>query len=298
MPIIFVVPPAPPTPMPYGPGTILQVPYGDANGVPLNKVDDYGVEWLWSDIEGWDGPEAATQFTQRTAQDGSWSGTPLYAQRAMTLSGGVWCDSPERLRDAHDRLMAAITKEPFQLKVDEHGLERFVTVQRVGAVTWNYYTSTGASWSFQVVATDPRKYSTELSTATIYLGSVDGGFSLPFSLPFSIDATITTDTISALNRGNIDAPLTLQFHGPVTNPILSQPTLDRQVQINLPLGGDQFVDVLTDTHKVLLGGTTSRLYAKEGDWLSLPPGNTDLRFLAESYDSSAFVNVTWRSTWI
>lgn len=298
MPIIFEVPPLPPSPMPYPPGTILATPNGSLGLLPLNQVDEYGVEWLWSDIEGWDSPEAATQITQRTGQDGAWSGKELLAPRTLTLSGAAWCDDPVKMRDAADRFFAAITKTPFTLTIDEHGLVRYVTVQRQGAPTWDYISSTGATWSVQLISIDPRKYSNTQSSVTVYLGAISGGWTIPFTVPFSIDAVVTTDTVQATNAGNQDAPLHILFHGPVQSPILSQPELDKQVKINLTLDADEYVEINTETHSVVLNGSASRVAAFEGDWLYLPPGTYDLRFLAASYDPSAYATITWRSTWL
>lgn len=298
MPIIFVPVPLPPSPMPYPPGTVLANPNGTVGAVPLNQVDNYGVEWLWQDIEGWDSPEAATQVTQRSGQDGAWSGVELYGPRQLSLSGAAWTDQPEIMRDAADRLFAEVTKKPFQLVVDEHGLQRFVTVQRQSAVVWDYQHETAALWSMQLVAIDPRKYGTTEQTATVLLGAVTGGFVLPFTLPFTIDSVVTSDTITAINAGNHDAPLMIRVFGPVINPKFFVPSLNLEMSLNLTLDVGEFVDIDSDKRSVLLGGTATRLSTFEGDWLSVPPGSTDIRFLAESYDPSAFAQLTWRATWL
>jgi hypothetical protein len=74
----------------------------------LNTLDEYGVVWVCTDIEGWWGhSEPDIPDIERGIEDGSYDVEGRYKARQMTLRGVFLPPNTEQIRDARDRLISA-----------------------------------------------------------------------------------------------------------------------------------------------------------------------------------------------
>lgn len=279
-------------------GTVLATPTAQLGTLRLNEVDEYGCEIWLGKVDGWDSPESTTEVTQRTAAHGAWATRGYLPARALELSGWVVAPSREHLRDAKDRLAGAVSLDDIVLRIDEQGLDRFVTARRQGAVTWEDTPAPMARWTLSVVALDPRKYSSREYTATMGIRVVAGGVTLPVTLPLAIEADVTNDSAAVINRGNVDTPVTVDIWGQVQNPRLAHVESGRAMTFAIEYDAARHLMVDMERRTAILDGAASRLYVMSGEWFAFLPGTSTLQLSGTSITGSARAVVRWRDAWL
>lgn len=79
------------------------------NNFIFNTIDDFGVVWVITEIEGWwDMPAPEVPEIPRGFGDGSYDVQGRYTARTMTLNGVFLTPDPSMVEDARDRLTAAV----------------------------------------------------------------------------------------------------------------------------------------------------------------------------------------------
>lgn len=283
----------------YPPGTQVHSPtvtIGD--DFRIGFVDDHGVVWTLDDIEGWDSPASTTQATNRAHAHGAWMTTPFYEPRELTLTGKMRAPSKTAGRDAADRLFRAVPLTDTRLAVDEHGLRRFVTARRLGSVLFDYFNQPSeADWSINMIAPDPFKYGFDENSATLRLAQSTGGLTLPFTVPFTIEAESTTNITTVTNEGNVETYPVYTINGPIEDPVIYVPETGERMSFDIVLSPGRYLVVDTKNHTVTLDGTSQRQFIMQGDWITLPPGSTEIRLYTASSNPDGSVVITWRNAW-
>lgn len=285
------------------PGTVLGGRRVDLGAIQLGLVDSAGVAWrVGADgLQGWDSAEVRSTVTQREAAHGAWMGPAYLAERVITLAGTIAAPSSQLLDAAVEQLLAAAPLETGTTTLTVYETTpKQISVRQSGKPIIKYETDSIASWSLLLTAPDPRRYGTDLRTASTGLPSTSGGLVLPAAMPWTMSATTVTGFISATNEGSIASPPVLSIAGPVQQPSVSVRYPDGTVTTlaysqNLLSG-----DVLTldcAAHTAVLGGASRRRYLS-GPWPSIPGGGTaQILFSAPVYSSTATLTATWRAAW-
>lgn len=261
----------------------------------LNERDEHGVEWWLADLEDWDSPASSTEATQRSGDHGAWLNPGHLTARQLVLTGHTHAATPRACRDAETRLAAAVGLDDVQLVVHEHGLSRYVIARRSGAVLWDYLDAATATWSISLIAGDPRRYSLTPHHEVVRLTAITGGLTAPAHAPVTVSATVTPNFARLVNAGNTAAAPVFAIHGPVSDPALVLQGHAMRFGLDLAPGQVLLVDVAART--VELAGGPTRRHTMTGPWLTLPPGNSTVTFLAASYDPASRVEVAWNDTW-
>ena len=299
MPVIYTPPPSPP-PQTYEPGTTFggcQVWLGD---LPLSAVDAQGVAWKLSNDqwEGWEGsPGSTTEIDLRTNDHGGYASPPFLPPRYITAGGTVWAATHDQLHTAFRRLVSAVKLQEFAIRVvEDDGLELTAQVRRFQAVQTKTLTKQRGQWSISMVALDPRKYGITEYVLPLTLPSVSGGLVWPVTWPIVWSAEISPSSGTVINAGNTDAYPIIEITGPVTDPIVMHEESGRFMRFGITLGVGQRLTIDTLRHRVLLG-TADRGNTRTGDWLTLPPGPSTIRYLAATNDPASTCTVRWRDTY-
>jgi hypothetical protein len=299
MPIIHTPPPAPQQ-QTYPPGTTFGECVIFAGDLGLNTVDADGVIWKVIDgqWEGWDGsPGSTTEVDQRTNDHGAYATPGFLPPRYISVGGSVRAASHAQLHNASRRLTNTIKLSEFPLRVVERGgLELTAQVRRFGAIKFRTVTDTYGQWSVGLVALDPRKYGITEYALPLTLPSVSGGLVWPLTWPVIWSAEISPSSGTVTNAGNTDAYPTFEITGPVTDPIVTHEETGRLMRFGITLGVGQRLTIDTLRHRVLLG-TADRSNTRTGDWLTLPPGPSTIRYLAATNDPASTCTVRWRDTY-
>ena len=222
-----------PLPQPHLTGMKLQ---GDiALGEFLfNTIDEYGVVWVITDIEGWwVHPEPDMPDIPRGFGDGSYDIKGRYQARIMTLSGSFLTPSPSLVEAARDRLIAA-TNLVYRGAWLKTGIDpdnkRSSFVRLSGSPSIQTVTARGRTdFSIGLKAADPIKYA---------WNDADPDGYERVEIPATNRTTGATGIEIVENIGNVDVPVNFEVSGPITSPArIYNKTLDKLLYIVSGLRG-------------------------------------------------------------
>lgn len=202
-----------PLPQPHLTGMKLQgdIALGD---FLFNTIDEYGVTWVITDIEGWwQHPEPEMPDIPRGLGDGSYDIKGRYLARVMTLVGTFLTPDPSLVEAARDRLITA-TNLVYQGAWLKTGIasdnKRSSFVRLSGAPQIQTVTARGRTdFSIGLKAADPIKYA--------WNDSDPDGYER-VEIPGANRVTGATGIETITNIGNAPVPINFEISGPVTGP--------------------------------------------------------------------------------
>lgn len=231
----------------------------EINGLTLNTIDDNGVVWVVSDIDGWwTLPESEMPDLPRGWGDGSYGAIGRWATRNITLTGSILTQTPEQAPIARDALIEALSlvKTGGWLIVDEESDRRMAAYVRLSGRPMLASVSPRGRIDFSVglVANDPIKYK--------WTGNTDGYIANTLTVGTEIVANSVptgmyygTTTITA--EGNVAVPVVIELPFGLsipdanTLPYISNDTTDQQITINTGTASDKKLELDTYNREIL-----------------------------------------------
>jgi hypothetical protein len=281
-----------------GGGGVYQLIECSLGDLILTAGDSQNVKWITSTLTGWWGsPGSTLQLTPKTRMAGAWPGPRQMREKPISIGGTTIAPSMSALRDAVDRLNTAASLDSTLLTVSEAGLTRSCIVQRQDEVLWTRVNQNAASWSVQVVAPDPRKFTTALSTSTA-LPAATGGLTIPFTVPFAITSTVVSGQAFLTNPGNAVGPVVLRINGPITGPQITHvgSGITLTFSSSLSLGVNEYLIVDMEAQTALANGQASRNGSiTSRGWFGFEPGANTWAFTAAA--GSGLLTVTATPAW-
>ena len=178
----------------------------------FNTIDEYGVTWVITDIEGWwNHPEPSMPDIPRGFGDGSYDVKGRYQARMLTLSGSFLTPTPDLAEAARDRLIAAtdLVYKGAWLKTGSDG-KRASFVRLNGATQINTTTARGRTdFSIGLKAADPIKYT--------WNDAEPDGYNI-VEIPATNRVSGSTGIETITNVGNVAVPVQIEIQGPVVAP--------------------------------------------------------------------------------
>lgn len=202
------------------------------NDFVFNTIDDYGVVWVVTDIDGWWTPPAPEiPDIPRGFGDGSYDVQGRYLARTFTLSGVFLTPDPSMVEDARDRLTQAIDlvyKGAWLLTGSDPIRASFVRL--TGQPTFQTVNARGRTeFEIELRAPDPIKYSWNDAQPDGYDFMEISGFN--YSVPGSGSEIVT-------NVGNYNVPCILEVSGPIVGPAtIYNKTTDELIIVLESFGG-------------------------------------------------------------
>ena len=243
--------------------------------------DSRGIQWILMDETGfWDSPDARVDVTDRSNAHGSYIGPIYYKERVITLKGRAFSDDSTALR-RYWSLVTGLCADPeasYMLSCESEIGTLYCSVRRDGQVitTPNALLNTNSfDFSVQLIAADPRKYSTQRRTMRATVPSATTGDGLDFAAGTSPNVGLEFDTgtgglvfghqnssglLQLTNDGTAPTAPTYELHGPLTTPTVSAWKGDRAyvMTYNDTLADGEYLTLDPSEPAVLLGGTASR----------------------------------------
>lgn len=245
-------------------------------------IDQSNVQWILMDQTGfWDSPDVRLDVTDRSNSHGSYVGPIHYKERVITLKGRAFCEDATTLRQ-YWTLITGLCADPnasYRLACDSEIGTLECSVRRDGAVltTPNPTLNTNSfDFSVQLIAPDPRKYSSQWRTMRAALPSATTGDGLLFDegsapnkgLNFNAPDMLTfgmqnaSGLLQLVNAGTAPTAPIYELYGPLSTPTLTATptgaTQAFQMTYNGVLGDGEVVRIDPSMPSVLLGGTASR----------------------------------------
>lgn len=198
----------------------------------FNTIDDFGVVWVITDIQGWwNMPSAEMPDIARGFGDGSYDVQGRYNSRSLTLQGVFLTQNPAQVEAARDRLIQAcdLVYKGVWLKTGNDPI-RASFVRLSGEVQIDTRNARGRT-EFQIGlrAADPIKY--EWNDA-----SPDG--SNVVEIPAKNVTAGYDGTGTVVNIGNYPVPCIFEISGPIVSPAtIYNRTTDKLILITKSLKG-------------------------------------------------------------
>lgn len=285
----------------------------DSGGLLLGAGTPYDV----IELDGWDDmPPLSLTDVDRPAQAGAWAG-PMYPQpRVLTLTLGVsgtvggigtvtvaqYAANVAALRKATNPAGSDTTVEsPFVVQLAGQQLQATVRCQQRVMPTTQGYSSPGLDRvTLQLVATDSRRYSPTVQSASCGLASTSGGLAYPITYPITW-GTVSPGTLTITNSGDTPTPPTLTITGPGTTPAIVRQDTGQILLFNLTLSTTDVLVVNTLDGTVTLNGASvyGALDPSSAPIASLlmAPGTTTLGLRVAS-GTGTTLTATWQNAYL
>lgn len=276
----------------------LGIDLGDLN---LTGFDTFGCQYrTFSPLVGWDGsPASSVTVTQKPRGPGGWTSPRNLTSRVITLNGWVGAPDDTSLQLALERLNAAATLSDTILTMQRGSTVRSAIVCRQGEVLITDDTDVGAYWSIQLLARDPRKFTTAVSGSTVLPFST-GGLTIPRTIPFTIVSGGSNGTVSLTNPGNATGAVTVRVDGPANGPVITHLGTGLQLTFasSLVLVAGEWLEIDMEQQTALGNGQSSRnAFIVDRGWSGFDPGANLWRVDSASYDPATTFTVTATPAW-
>jgi len=224
------------------------------------EPDDLGCTWAMPTPDGWFSPESRVTTTDVPFADGAEISHVFFGARILHGVGSViaptWAALDQAIRRLHATTRLVDPTAPGLFVGRETDGDWGCSVLRGGktAITSRHGTPGGqsvAEFDFLLIAGDPHKYATVPTVVAVQSSTLAGGFASPFTSP--VVSTPDTDTLTATststNAGDLDTPIVVTFHGPLTGPLLVDRVSGRRLglTVDVPAGRTVVVDAQYQT---------------------------------------------------
>lgn len=271
-------------------------------GVVLN-TDSASVPFVdIVEVEGLDNAPYRESQRDHEGTDGGFMDAEFERGRTIILTGTAYATT-ETAEAYLDSLKANFAPSsslvPFYFKapgVDE----RVLFVKPLGCrYNWEQMRRTGCTrMLFRMFAEDPRLYSSTLSSSVVpFSTGATTGLSFNLGFNFGFGGAAGTDGVFVTNEGNRPTPPVFTITGPCVSPVIRDDTYGHVLAFNITLAAGETLVIDTQYRTVKLNGTTNRRSTlADSDWFFLQPGDTFLRYGADSGVGSSLL-VEFRSAW-
>lgn len=228
--------------------------------IPFNSgTDDYGVEWLLTDLDGWDSPDLEENAQSRAGQDGLWDAENWFGGRTLTIKGLLTASSAAERQAAEYRLRQALPRNRLITFTVDEATPKWVKARRSGRLMTAPKNEVHAEFSISMLAVDPRKYGVTPVQATISVAAAGGGLAPPWTPPVLIPASTSgASTATLTNAGIYDSPPIITIHGPGSGISIYNFATSLLLSYDLNLGVTDYLVVDVAAGVALLNGTAPR----------------------------------------
>jgi hypothetical protein len=254
-----------PLPLPHLTGMKLQEDIS-LNDFVFNKIDEYGVVWVITDIEGWwQPPSPDMPDITRGWGDGSYDVKGRWNARDITLVGVILCPDPSLAAAARNRLITAtnLVYSGAWLKTNESPIKAS-WVRLSGEAQFESVSARGRiEFSIGLRAADPLKYEWNASDP-------DGYFTSQILCKSTSPSRTGLGTIT--NNGNFPVSTYITVTGPIVGPaVISNNTNEEFITIIGSLRGavTKTINNRGITDSLVTIGTTAAHGLVEGDVVTI-----------------------------
>ncbi len=255
-----------------------------------------------------DQPDTVTADRTQLRRHGLYPGDDFLQGRTITVTLEAVATATVDFNTAVNALMAAVApanpEAPFVFQIPgvADGIVAYSSVRprkRAMSVSSDYTLGNIATVDLELYATDPRLYDLDYATDSTGLPSEAGGMVFPLVFPLTFGMVGTGGSMIASNDGTFASPVVFRIEGPVQNPSIENVTLGRMLALDLTIGVGDYLLIDTKTRSVLLDGTASRYpdLTADSQWFDLAPGDNELQFQADVFQTGAQLSYSFQSAW-
>ncbi|MGW0731739.1 phage distal tail protein [Streptomyces sp. NPDC002851] len=262
-------------------------------------------------IEGLARPGVRGEIVEQPNADGAWLSPDWYEARTLRIDCGVKTPGDPA---AAARIVAQIEEAADDPRVRTvGGAVMPLRIKWPGApvrVLFGRLRKAEASWEeaafgwvpldIEFTAPDTRFYADTEQAVQLRLGWLSGG---GFTAPVQAPIRVSDGDVSGQNRpgwlfngGNTDAYPVITVYGPCTNPVITHVETGRKIALGITVPAGEHVTIDTRPGQRTItrqGGGTVATTSPLGDF-KLPPGRSEIRWIASDPTASARLTMAWR----
>lgn len=271
-----------------------------------NLLMGTGTPYRLAALIGWDDlPPLDLADVPRPGADGAWPGSIFAAERVIETDLNVVADP-----SAYPAVIAALraatapsgAEQPLVIRMGGQTLQ--ASVRCTGRVAGaDGYAIGIEKVALKWTASDPRRYSATLSTASTPPPTAGSGITWPVTWPLSWPSAGIGGTAYVVNAGDWVTPVTITITGgALTTPAVYRQDTGDVLELNTTLAAADVVviDSLADT--LTINGTPAKSLLTDRSApvssFMLPPGSTGLALRAAVTDPAALMTAVWRSAYL
>jgi hypothetical protein len=276
------------------------------DGVQINSYehpsgDVLAATFVVESVEGfYDTPDLDTHDEELVLTDGSLKGSTIIKSREIVITGGVIGDH-YTIAGAREILAGfASSRKVLPLEVGDPYLGRTLVsyVHSSAGLKLRFINPTAIRYQLTFRASDPRLYSGGIESSILQLAAPGTGRIYPREYPdWNYGAGPIPGVGDVWNYGNVDAPVVIDYFGPLGETRLVSPDSEGVIRVAPLFDGEQLT-VYSDTLAAVSPSNSSRAsYVLAGSSPMLIPAylQTQWQILGTGF---GYVQLSWRSTWI
>lgn len=257
-------------------------------------------------VDGFDSPALREARENRSAMDGQIDYASLLGERLLALKGKILASSVSE-RDSR--------RQPFINAFKMDGIYDWLKWQIPGEVAKQCYCKVFdlkiddrydgdpfiRNFIINLIAVDPRIYSQEELTKTVYIPSAVGGRVYVKVYPKTYGTIQTGGKITCANDGNYSVLPTVKMYGPLSSPKIRNNTDSaKEILINLVVADGDYLEIDFEEKTIMLNGTASRYNYLDSDsqWWELKTGNNEIEFRDGLGNVNGKAEIVYRHGWI
>lgn len=225
----------------------------------------------------------------------------LYSKRRFNLRGWVVGSSVNDLITKRDDLQKALDilsgEQPVKFTLPNGRATQIdavmVSLDFAPREGW----ATAAQFQAEFEASFPFLVGQTENSQNITLQTGGGGKVPPDTMPMALSMD-SGGRIVAINNGNAIYYPTARIAGPVTNPALRNSTTNKELRFLLTLLSGEYIEIDFRKKTVTDNLGTNRYSTKTGEWWFIQPGNNEIKFTADNYQTSALATFRYKDSYL
>jgi|SRR5690625_263398 len=262
--------------------------------------------FLLSSFDGYGDVEADTQMQSSPYSDGSMYIDSILEERPLSMTFAILADNSRDLSNKK-RYISSVFNPKNGLGLLKH--ERAGVVHEIEAVAEGvpqFPSGTeNRGQTYQRVTVDliaPDPYWRDPNQVSRPLQSYVGNFTLPTTFPFELGVAGSRTTL--FNEGDVPAPVSIDIHGPTTNPQIINRTTGDYIRINRSIADDEILHINTASGQQRVEIYRDNEIEPGFGYLdhngvltefALEIGENEIEHIADAGDRNAIVAVSWQA---
>lgn len=156
---------------------------------------------------------------------------------------------------------------------------------------------------FMITWKCPDPYWKDLNETSRALQAYVGNFTLPTTFP--IELGVAGDRTTLFNAGDEPSPVTIDIHGPTTNPQVINRTTGEYIRVNRSIASDEILHINTTPGRkrveIYRGNTIEQAFGyldHNSEMFMLEIGENEIEHIADAGDRRAIVAITWQNRYV
>lgn len=161
----------------------------------------------------------------------------------------------------------------------------------------------GPFQKFMITWKCPDPYWKDLNETSRALQAYVGNFTLPTTFP--IELGVAGDRTTLFNAGDEPSPVTIDIHGPTTNPQVINRTTGEYIRVNRSIASDEILHINTTPGRkrveIYRGNTIEQAFGyldHNSEMFMLEIGENEIEHIADAGDRRAIVAITWQNRYV